>query len=165
MNNDSHINKIISHLASAATTAADGVGCAVKAAGQAVGSQYDRFKLNMDLAKLKQEQDELFTEIGHSLYQLKNGNGEGAATQQQVDDLLEMAAEKQKEIDLTLEKLNSISGVTLCPNCAKVVDKEDIFCSACGTKLPEIEKEEPQEPQVEVVEPEVVENPEDTKEK
>lgn len=172
MSNESHINKIISHLASAATTAADGVGCAVKAAGQVVNDQYDRLKLNMDMTRLQQEQEKLFTEIGRCMYNLQAGKFETEATteegkaidaQQEVDQLLQVADEKQQEIDLTAEKLHKLSGVAVCPNCAKVVDKEDTFCSACGEKLPEIveEPEETEEPVTEVVEPEVVEKPEE----
>ena len=141
-NRNSRINQILAHLAGAATVAAGGVSDVMSTAGKAVSNKYDSVKVGIELSRLQEEQQNLFADIGRTMYKIKSGTyevgGEDDAVdgQQMVDKLLFMADQKQQEIDLAVEKLGKLTGNKICPTCGKVCDVEDIFCSACGAKLP-----------------------------
>lgn len=148
-NKDSRINQILSYLAKAASTAADGVTEAMQSAGDAVNDKYSVFRLNIDLGRLQAEQEKMFMDIGRTMFMVKTGafdqkdaDGEVIDGQDTVDKLLNLAEEKQAEIDEAAKKVSDLSGDIVCPVCSKVSGPKDHYCSACGTKLPEIEEEE-----------------------
>lgn len=145
--NNSRIQQILSHLASAATTAADGVTEAVHSAGEAVGDKYSAFKLGVEINRLHDEQAKLFSDIGRTMFLIhtggipadaKNEAGEVLDAQDTVDKLLALADDKQREIDEATEQLNKLNGQRVCVVCGKVAaNSADKYCAACGTKLPE----------------------------
>lgn len=145
-NNDSRINQILSYLAKAASTAADGMSDVVQQAGSAVGDRYSVFKLKMDLTRLNGEQEKVFRDIGHTMFMVKNGafeagtteDGEKIDDQETVDKLLGLAEDKQKEIDEISDRIKDLNGDVICPVCGKVARDGDVYCSACGTKLPKV---------------------------
>ena len=150
-NKDSRINQILSYLAKAASTAADGVNEAVQSAGSAVGDKYSIFKIQMDLSRLQEEQAKMFQDIGRTMLMIKTGafeqkntEGEPIDGQETVDKLLALAEEKQIEIDEAAKKVNELSGDIVCSVCGIVCNSKDIYCSSCGTKLPVFEAEEEQ---------------------
>lgn len=147
-NRDSRINQILSYLAKAATTAADGVNEAVQNAGNAVNDKYSVFRLNIDLSRLQAEQEKMFQDIGRTMFMVKTGafdqkdeDGEVIDGQDTVDKLLSLAEDKQAEIDEAAKKVQDLNGDVVCPVCSKVSKPVDKYCSACGTKLPEPEEE------------------------
>ena len=154
-NKDSRINQILSYLAKAASTAADGVNEVVQSAGSAVGDKYSTFKLNMELSRLQTEQEQMFEDIGRTMFMVKTGafdqktaEGEVIDGQDTVDKLLGLAEEKQAEIDDTAKKVSDLSGDAVCPVCSNVCEPKACYCSACGTKLPEkeaVSEEKPKE--------------------
>ncbi|MDL2325294.1 hypothetical protein LJC61_09170 [Ruminococcaceae bacterium OttesenSCG-928-A16] len=147
-NKDNRINQILASLAAAATSAADGVTDAVHTAGQVVGEKYDAVKLNIELARLQEEQKKLFADIGRTMFMIQAGtiadsadtDSELVDAQQTVDRLLLLADQKQQEIDLTADRLFKLNGNIVCNVCGKVCSGKDSFCSACGAKLPEMEE-------------------------
>lgn len=148
--NDKRINVILSYLAKAASTAVEGVNEAVHSAGNAVGDKYNNFKLGIELSRLKAEQTKMFEDLGRTLFMVKTGafgdgqtvDGEEITGQETVDKLLALAEEKQAEIDAISQQIEENCGDIVCPVCGKVALPEDVFCSACGTKLPEPQPEE-----------------------
>lgn len=166
-NNDNHIKQILDYLAKAATVAADGVSEVVQRAGNAVGGKYDNFKLGLELNRLHNEQAKMFEDLGRTLFMVKTGAFEAQQTedgeepidgQETVDKLLQLAEEKQAQIDEVAQKLKEASGERACPVCGKVAEHDHIFCPACGTKLPE---EEPSHAGEEAEAPEADENADD----
>lgn len=140
------INQILESLASAASVAADGVSDAVQNAGNAVGGKYDEFKASTELKKLQSEQEDIFVEIGRTMYNLQSSNTstnpqatELIDTQQLVDQLLIEAEQKQHEIDAIQKKLSKYTKGVVCSKCGKVCTTKDDYCSACGTKLEKAE--------------------------
>lgn len=151
-NKDSRIDQILSYLAKAAATAADGVNEAVQSAGNVVNDKYSVFKLHLDLNRLQEEQEKVFRDIGRTMFMVKtetfdekNDEGEAIDGQQAVDELLDLAVEKQDKIDEAAKKVNDLNGDVVCTECGKVSGPKDCYCSACGTKLPEQETKEPAE--------------------
>ena len=132
--NHSRINQILSHLAGAASAAADGVTDVVHSAGNAVGDKYNAVKLNLEISRLKGEQSNLFGEIGRVMFLEKYASAPAGADS--VDILLEKAEAKQSEIDEAAKRLQELTGERVCENCGKVAASEDVFCSRCGAKLP-----------------------------
>lgn len=143
-NNNSRINQILENLSSAASVAADGVSDAVQSAGNVVSGKYDNFKLNMELNRLQDEQEQIFSDIGRTMFKLqcsdpteeKENANELVDVQQEVDHLLLLADQKQQEIDFTADQIFKLSGNVVCEDCGKVCSGKDVFCSCCGSKLP-----------------------------
>lgn len=148
-NKDNRINQILASLATAASTAADGVSDAVQTAGQVVGEKYDAVKLNVELARLQEDQKKLFSDIGRTMFMIQSGavvagneeSGELVDAQQTIDRLLLLADQKQQEIDLAADRLYKLNGNVVCNICGKVCSGKDVYCAACGAKLPS-EKEQ-----------------------
>lgn len=62
---------------------------------------------------------------------------DGEKTPQQVIDALLVKAEQaQQRIDMLAEKLNAEKEGPACPHCGHGCSAADVFCPACGTKLP-----------------------------
>ncbi len=142
-NNDNRINQIFGYLAKAVSAAADGVSEVMQSAGSVVGQRYDHFRLGVELGHLEAEQGHLFYKIGRTTFRVKTGvygekgaEGETGDGQAEVDKLMELAQDKQAQIDEITEKINEYNGDVICPGCGKVCTVDDVYCSACGTKLP-----------------------------
>lgn len=139
------INDILTHLAEAATAAADGVSDVMHSAGQLVGEKYSSLKLNAELTRLQDEQNKLFNNIGRTMYLIQTSSSFDDTTLQQaqmndakqtIDKLLLLADQKQQEIDYVTERLRKLNGAKVCYVCGCVCEASDTFCKVCGEKLP-----------------------------
>ena len=65
---DSNVNKILQNIVNTATLAADEAKAAVHSAGKAVAGKYDEVKMNIELARLSDEQEDVFSDIGRMLF-------------------------------------------------------------------------------------------------
>ena len=134
---DSNVNKILQNIVNTATLAADEAKAAVHSAGKAVAGKYDEVKMNIELARLSDEQEDVFSDIGRMLFLMHTGavkdtvmSDEGEKSPQQVIDALLVSAEQvQQEMDVITDKL-----------------------TVCGTRLSE---EEPEEEKAPAAEPEI----------
>ena len=148
---DSNVNKILQNIVNTATLAADEAKAAVHSAGKAVAGKYDEVKMNIELARLSDEQEDVFSDIGRMLFLMHTGavkdtvmSDEGEKSPQQVIDALLVSAEQvQQEMDVN-EKV--------CPCCGRICGEHDAFCAVCGTRLSE---EEPEEEKAPAAEPEI----------
>jgi rubrerythrin len=130
------IQQIIGHIAGVASVAAGGVSEAVQSAGTVVSHKYDALKLNAEMARLREEQRNIFTEVGRAMFLVQSG-GDSDVAQQSIDELLLQAEQLEAGMKDVPEKLYALSGEQVCPVCGHVCKADDIFCSACGAKLPE----------------------------
>ena len=140
MSNRDFLDELFRHLSDVSQTAIDNMSEAVHSASQAFGDKYDVVKLNIELSRLRAEQERLFENIGRTLFyvQFSTKSPQGPDTgnaQETVDELLSFAANKQHEIDDSLAALSKLTGNQTCPKCGKVCDNQDAFCSACGCIL------------------------------
>lgn len=143
-NKDSRINQILSHLAKAGSIAAGSVTDAVTHCGNAVGDKYKGVKLTLELNRLHDEQDLLFTEIGRMMFQVNNGDfeatnindeGEPLSAQDEIDRLIALAGDNQKDIDALSKEIHDLDGDVSCTSCNKMNDESANYCSSCGAKL------------------------------
>lgn len=142
---DSNVNKILQNIVNTATLAADEAKAAVHSAGKAVARKYDEVKMNIELARLSDEQEDVFSDIGRMLFLMHTGavkdtvmSDEGEKSPQQVIDALLVSAEQvQQEMDVITDKLTVCRNEKVCPCCGRICGEHDAFCAVCGTRLSE----------------------------
>ena len=143
---DSNVNKILQHIVSTASLAADEAKAAVQSAGKIVAEKYDEVKMSIELARLTDEQENVFSDVGRMLFLMHTGvvkdtvmSDEGEKSPQQVIDALLVSAEQlQQEMDHITDKLAE-SSEKICPCCGRICGEHDAYCAVCGTKLDEDE--------------------------
>lgn len=80
----------------------------------------------------------LYGDVGEKFYMENKDNApEG------YGETFEKIGKYFKDIDSCAEQIKKMAGIRLCPNCGADVAKGYRFCIACGTKMPEEEKKEP----------------------
>ena len=139
---DSNVNKILQNIVNTATLAADEAKAAVHSAGKAVAGKYDEVKMNIELARLSDEQEDVFSDIGRMLFLMHTGavkdtvmSDEGEKSPQQVIDALLVSAEQvQQEMDVITDKLTVCRNEKVCPCCGRICGEHDAFCAVCGTR-------------------------------
>lgn len=140
---NSNINGILQNIVSTAAMAAVEAKTAVRSAGRAVAEKYDEVKLNVELLRLTEEQEDVFSDIGRMLFLLHTGvvtdtvmSDAGEKTPQQViDSLLVNAEQLQQEMDVITGRLAVECDEKRCPECGHGCGAHDAFCAACGAKL------------------------------
>lgn len=141
---DKNLAKFLQDIAATAANAADSARSAVETAGKAAMEKYDEVKTQRELARERAAQEDIFAGLGRMLYAMHMGAaGEHVATeegektpQQVIDALLVKAEQAQQRIDMLAEKLNAEKEGPICPHCGHGCGEADVFCPACGTKLP-----------------------------
>lgn len=147
---DKNISKLLQNIVSTASIAADGAKNVMQQAGKVVADKYDEVKLNVELARLEEEQESVFSDIGRMIYLMHTGavretvmSDEGEKSPNQViDSLLVTAEQLGQEMDLITGKLTEFRDEKICPCCGRLCAEQDSFCSVCGTKL----EEQPEQP-------------------
>ena len=142
MNDNTRLNRLLARLAHAAAVTAEDLGEMVHYAGHILSEKIDSAKLNCVLSRHMLEQEEIFTEIGRTLYLLQGDAFSPDDTtgrinaQQDLDKFLLLASDKQKVIDRIADNLSLLAGCQVCPACSCVCEESDCFCSDCGAALP-----------------------------
>lgn len=142
---NSNINTILQNIVSTAAMAASEAKTAVRSAGRVVAEKYDEVKLNVELLRLTEEQEDVFSDIGRMLFLMHTGvvtdtvmSDEGEKTPQQVIDALLVSAEQlQQEMDVIAGRLAVECDEKVCPECGRICDGHDVFCAVCGARLAE----------------------------
>lgn len=142
---NSNINGILQNIVSSAAMAASEAKTAMRSAGKAVAEKYDEVKLHVELLRLTEEQENVFSDLGRMLFLLHTGvvtdtvmSDEGEKTPQQViDALLVSAAQLQQEMDVIADRLAVTSDERICPECGRICGEHAVFCAMCGTRLAE----------------------------
>ncbi|MBD5093333.1 MAG: hypothetical protein HDT26_03400 [Subdoligranulum sp.] len=143
---NSNINAVLQNIVSTAAMAASEARTAVRSAGKAVFEKYDKVKLSVELLRLTEEQENVFSDIGRMLFLMHTGvvtdtvmSDEGEKTPQQVIDALLVSAEQlQQEMDVITDRLAvEDDDERICPECGRICDGGDVFCAVCGTRLAE----------------------------
>lgn len=108
-----------------ATKAAD---AATKMASEVVEST----KLNLQVFDLNTETEILYKEIGKMVYDIHMGI---EINQEDVDNKITLVDEKLAKIAELKTRLDSYKTSNKCPSCGRECDKDDTFCSGCGSQL------------------------------
>lgn len=144
---ETNAKKMLQNLAESAAAATadarDYVQNASKAVSDAMSEKSATVKLNLELARLRGEEEHLFSEIGRTMFLVNSGalradaaeNDSKKTPQQMIDDLLVNAEQLQQQMDAITEKLGAVKGEKVCSVCGRLCAAQDAFCAICGTKL------------------------------
>ena len=113
---------------------------AYKVTADKTGKLAKEAKLRMKISDLKSQINDIYKEIGETVYQKHTRNGEY--------DIEKEIEEKCTKIDVLSDEIDS--NLKQCSSCFAEIEKDVKFCPKCGAKQEEI-KEEPAK-EVEVIE-------------
>ncbi len=124
-------------------------------------SMFQKSSDAVELRKLKMEQDSLKKELNNCYAQI------GRMFLEKIDDdqipaEMEMLVRQIEDCKEAIAENNQLiarkTGQRVCPVCGAKAGKEAVFCQKCGTRLPDLAEEEPEEetaePETEAAEPE-----------
>ncbi len=90
----------------------------------------DISKLNSQITENNNRIVRLYTEIGEKYCTLHADDAEP-----QLANLVDAVVKMRQEIDSWNDQIQSLRGLTKCPNCGKVIPKNMVFCSGCGKRV------------------------------
>ena len=91
-------------------------------------------RLQRLIAKKQGDFDDIFEQIGKLYYSLRQ---QGKQPDKALDQLCDQVDALAQEIAGLKDQVDTLRQVRRCPNCGAEQPDGNIFCSACGTKLPE----------------------------
>lgn len=116
----------------------------------------EELKLKSKISDIKEKIDNLYNEIGKTVYnEMKDGKD---VSKEEVTSKCEEISNLNDEIQKIESEILALKKVRKCVNCGEELELQDLFCSKCGAKQPELEKVEvKEEPTTEAKEAEVIE--------
>ena len=116
----------------------------------------EELKLKSKISDIKEKIDNLYNEIGKTVYnEMKDGKD---VSKEEVASKCEEISNLNDEIQKIESEILALKKVRKCVNCGEELELQDLFCSKCGAKQPELEKVEvKEEPTTEAKEAEVIE--------
>lgn len=91
----------------------------------------DTSKINSMIAATTKELDGLYLELGKRFYAQYNGTPDAP-----FQELIESIRIRQTALDQYKGQVNSIRGLSSCPNCGAAIASGASFCPTCGTQQP-----------------------------
>lgn len=114
----------------------DEVGKKISSASQEAIAKTKDFadvaKLNSNISDEEHRITNAYTEIGKMYYESHLENFEECYGNQ-----FSLIKDSMAKIEEYKQKIVDIKGVTKCPKCGAELTKDDVFCTACGTKVKE----------------------------
>ena len=129
---DQKVKELLEKIKATAATAAEAAGKAADVASKKAGEFATVTKLNLQVFDLNTDVELLFKEIGKSVY--LSHTGAEVSPEEIEQKVLEIDGKYEKIAELK-ETMASKKATVRCPNCDKVCDKSDAFCSSCGAAL------------------------------
>ena len=114
---------------------------AYKVTADKTGKLAKEAKLRMKIADLKSQINEIYKEIGETVYQKHTREGE-YEIEKEVEEKCTKIDVLSDEIESNLKQCLELKDKRQCPSCFAEIEKDVKFCPKCGTKQEEI-KEEP----------------------
>ena len=111
-----------------------------KGAAEKTGKMAKEAKLKLKINENKNKINEIYQEIGKKVYQ-KHTADEELSIKNDLEEECGKIDILSAEIETYHEEILKLSNVKLCVNCKEEMEKDDKFCSKCGTKQPEKEVE------------------------
>lgn len=102
-----------------------------KTAASKVESKTQEAKLKYAVRELEEKMRACYATIGEAVYEsFRNSEEPGDFSEMfgRLDALREEAEEMK-------ERLSSVSGCVVCPECGATAGAEDVFCSKCGARM------------------------------
>lgn len=108
------VKRMFESIASTAQAAAEEAKEKMYSAGQSLSDKYDAARLNLNLSRVKADQERIFTDMGRIHFLMSTGKysdtqGEHIKPKQILDYLIIAAEQKEQEIDLLKERLEKLN--------------------------------------------------------
>ena len=85
---------------------------------------------NSNIERAKKDLKDIYTELGEKFF---NDNKENVP--EQYKDIFARIIEIECYIEATKQAMRELTGTRVCPNCKSEVQKGQLFCTVCGTKI------------------------------
>ena len=120
------------------------VGEAAQAAARKSGELVEITKLNVNIGSEEDKIQKLYTQIGKSIFQKYSATG---AVDDDVKGTCESIKVHEQNIKALKEKIMEVKSVKSCISCGAEMDRNQVFCSKCGTRneLTAAPEQEPQQ--------------------
>lgn len=119
----------------------ENLGKKISDASQGAAQQAKNFsgvtKLNGSISEKEKKISQLYLTIGKAYYS-QHKDDPAAEEAEKIEEIKTLTA----EIEKCRDEINKIKGITKCPNCGAEVSIGAAFCSICGSKMPQEQKEE-----------------------
>ena len=122
---------------------------AYKVTADKTGKLAKEAKLRMKIADLKSQINDIYKEIGETVYQKHTREGEYDITKE-IEEKCTKIDVISDEIESNLKQCLELKDKRQCPSCFAEIEKDVKFCPKCGAKQEEIQEEPAKE--VEVIE-------------
>ncbi len=101
---------------------------AYKKTSEVVNTQKQKF----DIASLENKRAKDFEKIGKIYFEAINDT---EIEDESLKELVNSVKEKNRLIEELRSEVNAAKNKTTCPNCNAAIEKNSVFCSACGAKI------------------------------
>lgn len=107
------------------------VGEAAQAVSKKSGELVETTKLNVNINSEEDKIQKIFNQIGKIVYEKYATTG---AVDSDIKEMCETVTGHEQNIKALREKIAEIKGTKQCVNCGTEMERNQIFCSKCGTK-------------------------------
>lgn len=108
------------------------VGEAAQAAAKKSGELVETTKLNVNINSEEDKVQKLCTQIGRKVYEKYSAAG---IADEDVKDMCEAIKVHEQNIKSLRDKIMEVKGVKTCANCGSEMDKAQLFCAKCGSRI------------------------------
>lgn len=124
----------------------ENLGKKISDASQGAAQQAKNFsevtKLNGSISEKEKKISQLYRAIGEAYY-AQHKDDPAAEESEKIEEITTLTA----EIEKCRNEINKIKGIVKCPNCGAEVSVGAVFCSTCGSKMPQEQQEEESVPE------------------
>lgn len=89
-------------------------------------------RLNTEIGDFENQINDLYCKMGYEVYVAYKDN-----PIEEIKDLISQVTELHERIDESKQLIQAMQASNTCPKCGNRIKVGMIFCSSCGTKLPE----------------------------
>lgn len=107
------------------------VGEAAQAAAKKSGELVEVTKLNVNINSEEDKIHKLYSQIGKSIYEKYSALG---VAEDNVKEVCEAIKVHEQNIKALKDKISEVKGTKQCIGCGAEMEKDQVFCSKCGTR-------------------------------
>ena len=127
---------LINNITKIAKTVGDGAASMANTVAKKSGELVEISKLTLNLAALEESKGDLLKEIGQLVFDQYEA---GSEFSEDLKAQCGSVKETNEKINTIKEKIMEIKNINKCQACGTDMKLDDVFCSKCGAKLPEVE--------------------------
>lgn len=126
------VKELLGKVKATAGKAGEAAGRTLDQAGKKAGELWEITRLNLQMADLQRDIDEVLRKIGKIVY---SAHLDPNANTEEVEGMLTLLDGMKSEMSDIRQRIKELRQIKACPSCEKKLNKEDAYCRHCGTKL------------------------------